>query len=118
MDPFATVTGGPLPELRERSVPELVAARAAIDPARVAVRSRVASGRWADLTWGELDSRRQGIAAGLVSLGVKRGDRVAVVSHNSVEMLLAELGILSLGAASVPVFPDYAEGILLHCLVD
>ena len=106
------------PEIPFASVPALIAARAAIDPARVAVRSRGSSGKWNDLTWGALDERRMSVSGGLAALGVSRGDRVAIVSHNSVEMLTAELAILSVGAISVPIFPDYAPEILQHCLAD
>lgn len=96
----------------------MVAARAAIDPERIALRWRGAGGRWIDLSWARLDGRRRALASGLVSLGVKPGDRVAVVAPNSAEMLLAELAILSAGAASTPVFPEYSPELLLHCLND
>ena len=112
------VSGPPLPEVPFADVPALIAARAAMDPARVAVRQRGLNGKLQDLTWGKLDQRRLELAAGLLGLGVKPGDRVAVVAQNSAEMLLAELAILSAGAASVPIFPDYAPEVLLHCLND
>ena len=106
------VGGGiPLPESSFRSLGELIAARAAADPNRAAVRSRTASGKWVDLTWGQLDDRRRAVAAGLASLGVKRGDTVAVVSHNSAEMLIAELAVVSLGAVSAPIFPEYTADV-------
>src|SRR5205807_7554577 len=85
---------------------------------RAAVRSRTASGKWVNLSWGQLDGRRRAVAAGLVSLGVKRGDTVAVVSHNSAEMLIAELAVISLGAVSAPIFPEYTADVLLYCLAD
>ena len=99
-------------------MPQMLASRAAIDPQRVALRWRAASGRWTDLSWGRLDERRRALASGLVSLGVKPGDRVAVIAPNSAEMLLAETAILSAGAASTPVFPEYSPELLLHCLND
>jgi long-chain acyl-CoA synthetase len=108
----------PLPEVPYRNIGQMVAARAAADPSRPAVRSRGASGKWVDLTWGRLDERRRAIAAGLASLGVKRGDVVAVVAPNSPEMLVAELAVLSLGAASAPIFPESTPDLLLYCLTD
>ena len=111
-------SGPPLPDVPVRSIPELVAARAAIEPARVAVRSRNAAGKWQDLTWADLDARRRRIAAGLRSLGVGHGDAVAVVSPNSAEMLVAELGAMTIGAATSPIFPGYAAPVMLHCLAD
>ena len=112
------VGGPPLGPIEVESVGALIAARAALDPGRAAVRSRAANGKWADLGWAALDGKRRSLAGGLAALGVGKGDRVAVVSPNSVEMLLAELAIVSLGAVSVPIFPDYSTDLLHHCLTD
>ena len=107
-----------MPEVPFRSVPEMAAARAALDPQRTAVRSRAPSGRWADLKWADLELRRRAIAAGLQSLGVRHGDVVAVVSPNSAEMLVAELAAQTAGAAVAPIFPGYSPQVLHHCLGD
>ena len=111
-------SGPPLPEVPFRSVPDLIAARAAIEPQRAAVRSRTPSGKWADMKWADIERRRRAIAAGLQSLGVKHGDVVAVVSPNSAEMLVAELAAQTLGAAVAPIFPGYSHQVLHHCLAD
>jgi long-subunit acyl-CoA synthetase (AMP-forming) len=81
--PGPEIAGPPLPEVPFSSVPEMVAARAAVEPARVAVRSRSPAGKWVDLSWGTLDARRRAVAGGFAALGVKRGDVVAFLSHNS-----------------------------------
>ena len=112
------VEGPPLGDLEVQSVGALISARAAIEPERAAVRSRAASGKWVDLSWAALDEKRRSLAGGLRALGGSKGDRVAVVSGNSVEMLLAELAIVTLGAVSVPIFPEYSMEILQHCLLD
>jgi len=112
------IVGPPLPDVPFHSVPQLIAARAAVEPSRAAVRSRGPSGKWQDLSWSALDARRRGVAAGLRSLGVKRGDVVAVVAPNSPEMLIAELAAQTLGAAVAPIFPGYAPEVLHHCLAD
>jgi len=79
--PGREIVGPPLPEVPFHSVPQLIAARAAVEPSRAAVRSRGPSGKWQDLSWSALDSRRRGVAAGLRSLGVKQGDVVAVLAR-------------------------------------
>src|SRR5256885_9047900 len=94
----------PLPPV-EPDIGSMIAARAGQDRARAALRFRDPSGKWTDLSWGELDRRRLAIAAALRGLGVGPGDRVAFVSHNRVEMLLVELGVLTLGAIAAPIFP-------------
>jgi len=117
--PTELVFGGiPLLELQDTSVGALIAGRAAQEPGRPAVRHKTHSGKWAQLTWGELDARRRTLAAGFAALGVSRGDRVALVSHNSAEMLVCELALFSLGAVSTPIFPDYGTETLHHCLWD
>ena len=112
------ISGGPLPEVPFRTIPEMVAARAALDPSRPAVRSRGPSGKWQDLSWGDLDGRRRSLAAGLASLGVRGADVVALLSPNTPEMLVAELAAQTLGAAVAPIFPGYAPEVLHHCLAD
>jgi long-subunit acyl-CoA synthetase (AMP-forming) len=112
------IVGPPFAEVPFHSVAQLIAARAAVEPARVAVRSRGPSGKWQDLSWSALDARRRTVAAGFRSLGVQRGDVVALVSPNSMQMLIAELGALTLGAAVAPIFPGYPADVLHHCLSD
>jgi long-subunit acyl-CoA synthetase (AMP-forming) len=111
-------SGPPLLQSPFQSVPEMVAARAGTEPRKIAVRQRAPSGKWADLSWAELDARRAGLAAGLQALGVDRGEVIAVVSANSAEMLVAELAAQTLGAAIAPIFPGYAPQVLHHCLAD
>ena len=112
------IVGPPLADIPFHSVPQLIAARAAVEPSRAAVRSRGPSGKWQDLSWSALDARRRGVAAGLRSLSVKRGDVVAILAPNSLEMLIAELAAQTLGAAIAPIFPGYAPDVLHHCLAD
>src|SRR5256885_9627301 len=107
----------PLPQV-EPDVGSMIAARAGQERPGRAIRFRDASGKWTDLSWGELDRRRLALAAALRALGIGPGDRVAFVSHNRVEMLLVELGVLTVGAIAVPIFPDYGGSTLAHCLRD
>lgn len=116
--PDREISGPPLRDPAVATVPELIATRAAVEPSRAAVRYRNPAGRWQDLSWASLDARRRAVAAGLASLGVKRGDVVAFVSHNSAEMMIAELAAQTLGAAVAPIFPGYASDVLQQCLND
>ena len=71
------------------------------------------------LTFAELDRDVDGFAAGLRELGVRRGDRVAVVLRNSAEAAVAIYGVLRAGAAFVPINPtakdDKLAYLLEHC---
>ena len=49
------------------------------------------------------------LAVRLDQLGVRRGDRVALVAENRLEWALTDYAVLGLGAASVPVYPTLLE---------
>lgn len=59
------------------------------------------------------------IAAALDRLGIKKGDRAAILSENRPEWAYTDLAILSLGAVVVPVYPTASpkdmEYVLNHC---
>lgn len=59
---------------------------------------------WNWITWQHAGKVVCEIAQKLEECGVKRGDRVAVMSSTRYEWLLADLAILALGAVSVPIF--------------
>jgi amino acid adenylation domain-containing protein len=68
------------------------------------------------LSYGELAAESGGLAAGLRELGVRRGDRVALVLRNSVESAVAVYGAVLAGAAVVPLDPTSPEERLVHLL--
>ncbi|MDP3713903.1 MAG: AMP-binding protein [Mycobacteriales bacterium] len=54
-------------------------------------------------TYADLATRARAMAAGLDELGVARGERVAVVSHNSARLLESFFGVTAWGRVLVPV---------------
>jgi acyl-CoA synthetase (AMP-forming)/AMP-acid ligase II len=61
------------------------------------------------LTYGQLASRVEMLARRLASLGVQRGDRVALALPNGPDIVLLLLAITALGAAAAPLNPAYTE---------
>ncbi|MEU3460210.1 AMP-dependent synthetase/ligase [Streptomyces sp. NPDC006733] len=61
---------------------------------------------WRSLTWGQASDRVFAIAAGLMDLGVRPEERVAIASATRVEWILADLGVLCAGAATTTVYPS------------
>ncbi|TCK22821.1 class I adenylate-forming enzyme family protein [Pseudonocardia endophytica] len=55
------------------------------------------------LTYAELDDLSGRLAAGLVVSGLHKGDRIAILSHNRAEYVVAFLGAVKAGAIVVPV---------------
>ena len=58
-----------------------------------------------NVTFAEFGERVKHTAVGFASLGVQRGDRIAIVSESRPEWLIGEFVALSLGAIWVPMFP-------------
>ncbi|MBK6916703.1 MAG: AMP-binding protein [Deltaproteobacteria bacterium] len=85
-----------------RSVPAALAAMARVRAGAPALRRRVA-GTWRPISWSGWVEAACEIAAGLVSLGVRPGDRVALVGVESVGGALVELGAAWARAVSVPI---------------
>jgi len=69
-------------------------------------------------SFAELDRQSDGFAHLLRSLGVAKGDRVAVFMSNCPQFLIAFYGILKLGAVHVPVNPMFKAPELLYELTD
>jgi long-chain acyl-CoA synthetase len=51
------------------------------------------------------------VAAGLLAMGIRKGDRVALISESRTDWVLSELGILHTGAVNVPLSILLKEGI-------
>ncbi|MER6608423.1 AMP-dependent synthetase/ligase [Streptomyces sp. NPDC000927] len=61
---------------------------------------------WKSLSWAEAAERVYAIAAGLIDLGVRPEERVALASSTRVEWILADLGVMCAGAATTTVYPS------------
>jgi long-chain acyl-CoA synthetase len=85
---------------------------------RPALRDRAGDRDWEITTWAEFGRHIDEVAAGLRALGVEPGDRVAILSSNRPEWQEADLGILSVGGVSVPVYPTSAAPQIGHILID
>ena len=61
------------------------------------------NGKYEGITYKEMRTRVHRMAAGLMSLGLKKGDRVTLLCEGRADWLMSELGILYTGAINVPV---------------
>jgi long-chain acyl-CoA synthetase len=61
---------------------------------------------WKSLSWAQAAERVFAIAAGLIELGVRPEQRVALASSTRIEWILADLGIMCAGAATTTVYPQ------------
>ena len=66
------------------------------------------------LTYSELYAQVNAFASALAELGVKKGDRVALLLPNCPQDVIAYYGALTAGAIVVPTNPMYVENELMH----
>jgi long-chain acyl-CoA synthetase len=73
-------------------------------------------GLWLHIPGRAIVERVRAVAMGLSALGVRKGDRVALLSENRPDWSVTDLAILSLGAVNVPIYttqaPDQVRFIL------
>ncbi|MEU2181802.1 AMP-dependent synthetase/ligase [Streptomyces thermolilacinus] len=99
-------------ENRPPSVASLFLERVAKTPDAEAYRHPVpaAAGQgpdeWRSLSWSQAAERVYAIAAGLVELGVRSEERVALSSATRIEWILCDLGVMCAGAATTTVYPQ------------
>src|ERR671922_326408 len=71
---------------------------------RVAVRTKEDE---VSLTWAQLRDRVDALAGGLAGRGVGRGETVALMLGNRPEFHIADLAVMTLGAAAFSVYPTF-----------
>ena len=73
-------------------------------------------GAWVATSWAEAARQVAHMAAALDGLGLKRGDRVMLVSENRPEWCIADLAIMTAGLVTVPTYTTNTERDHLHIL--
>lgn len=64
------------------------------------------NGSWQNKTWQEYYKEVETLGSALLSLGIKEGDRVAIMANTRYEWSVADLGILGIKAVTVPVYQN------------
>src|SRR5215471_1762081 len=75
-------------------------------------------GAWQRISAADMLRRAKQIALGLYSLGVRKDDRVAILSESCVEWVLADQGCLFAGAVTVPIYPTLMPKQVQYILED
>jgi amino acid adenylation domain-containing protein/thioester reductase-like protein len=69
-------------------------------------------------TYAELNAQANKVANSLLSLGVQKEDRVAILLRRTGRILIAMLGALKAGSAYILLDPEYPEERIIHVLSD
>ena len=85
------------------NITNIITDRVAKEPGRVLL-SRPLGNGWQPVTAVELDQEIRSVAKGLVSHGVARGDRVAIMAKTRYEWTILDFAIIFCGGITVPIY--------------
>jgi long-chain acyl-CoA synthetase len=75
-------------------------------------------GEWKPISSAEMISRAENIALGLYSLGLRKGERAAILAANSPEWTLADAGCQLAGIVDVPIYTTLAPHSICYIIKD
>jgi acetyl-CoA synthetase len=103
---------------REFNIADVCGRRWAHERSRVALYCEDESGHAATYTYAALQGDANRLSNALTALGVKRGDRVAIVLPQRAETAVAHLGVYQLGAVAMPLSMLFGPDALEYRLQD
>jgi long-chain acyl-CoA synthetase len=89
------------------TIPGLLDARCASSPGKPAFFTLDSNKRWKPVTWMQFSAKVRRISAALISEGLKKGDRVAILASTSLNWEYAQIGSLAASALVAGIDPGY-----------
>jgi long-chain acyl-CoA synthetase len=86
-----------------KNIPQLLRLQAEKYGDRFAVEKRM-KGVWSGVSWKEYYNMARAVGLGLYSLGVRKGDRVALLAQNRLEWIFSDIGIMGIGGCTIPIY--------------
>ena len=90
------------------TIPELLADARARFGTKVGYQQKI-GGRWETLNFDQLYRRAHDFGAGLIAMGLQKGDRVAIIAENSLDWVVGYLGISVAGGTAVPLYTELKQ---------
>lgn len=87
------------------TIPELLAQSARRSPRKVAFQVKTGQ-EFRTLSMSELQDRAVDFGAALIALGLRPGDRVAIICENGLEWIVAYMGLVMAGGVGVPIYTE------------
>jgi long-chain acyl-CoA synthetase len=85
-------------------------------PEQIAFTQPLGGGAVRDYRWGEAIDQARRMATHLKAQGIEPGDRVAILSKNTVHWMMSDYAIFMAGAVSVPLYPTLAPTTIRQIL--
>lgn len=74
--------------------------------------------KWQPVSWGDVNKKVEKIAAGLIYLGLKTGDKVSILGNTRLEWTLCDLAVLRAACTSVGIYPTLSGEQISYILKD
>ncbi|MDT7605242.1 MAG: long-chain acyl-CoA synthetase [Acidobacteriota bacterium] len=107
----------PLDAGEPTTLPEVFTRAASVHPKPDALNYKQ-DGAWRAISSAEMIERARAIGLGLYALGLRRGERVAILSESKPEWVLADAGCQLAGVVDVPIYPTQAPAQVGYILND
>jgi long-chain acyl-CoA synthetase len=76
------------------------------------------NGAWHTRTWGQVGEIVRELATGLLALGRRKDDAVAILSASRAEWVQADFAIFSAGCRTIPIYPTYPPDLIQYIVND
>lgn len=104
--------------IKHETIPSVFNQTVKQNGSKVALRTKDL-GIWHDMTWNEYHNNAQKVGCALMSMGFEKKDAACIIGDNSIEWVLADMGIQCVGGVSVGVYATNAwqqvEYVVKHC---
>jgi long-chain acyl-CoA synthetase len=79
---------------------------------------RKTDGQYKGITYSEFKEQTESFAYGLHSLGLKRNDKISIISENRPEWVYADMAMQNLGIINVPLYPSLTSSSIEYIIND
>jgi long-chain acyl-CoA synthetase len=73
---------------------------------------------WVEISYKQVLDTADAISAYFLEIGIKKGDRLALIIENSVDWVLYDQGVQQIGAVNVSIYPTLSESEIEYILND
>ncbi|MEW6527578.1 MAG: long-chain fatty acid--CoA ligase [Spirochaetota bacterium] len=94
--------------MEEKTINQVFENRAKKYGPRIAIEKKL-KGRWESASWEDYYKRAAYVGLALYDMGLKKGDRVSLLSENRLEWLYTDMGVLGAGGCIVPIYPTLID---------
>ncbi len=92
----------------EKTINQVFANRAKKYGPRIAIEKKL-KGRWESASWEDYYNCAAYVGMALLDMGLKKSDRVSLLSENRLEWLYTDMGVLGAGGCIVPIYPTLID---------